>query len=302
MSSADNIERSIAELNLTTRAETDKRILDDAYAALGRAVHKQQPTTDTGIWRMLVRSRFAVPAAIAAMIMISFALFLGTLKKLNKDTVTIEELCGTLGNAGNVCISTFQAGQTTPYQQVWTSQSMKMRLLKAGSGNQAQFALWDIPNEVKMTMYLSTVRTQPLTEQMLAELEKSVTPLSGISPFSYIRDIPEQARWNRISDSAVTVVVPGSEVYELVWTQQGTTSEVVLYRKWRIFVDSRTNLPKRAESYIRSGPEQEYKLESFVVITYPSESEIQDIVRNIFGPRDGRQNDPEPIGTPGAQR
>jgi len=45
MSSADNIEREIAELNLTTRVGTDKRILDDAYAALGRAVHKQQPMT-----------------------------------------------------------------------------------------------------------------------------------------------------------------------------------------------------------------------------------------------------------------
>jgi hypothetical protein len=277
MSSADNIERAIAELNLTTKAETDRRILDDAYAALGKATHKQQHLTGSGVWRLVVRSRFAVPAAIAATILISFALFFRT---LNKDTVTIEELCGTLGGAGNVCISAFQASETIPYQQVWTSQSMKMRLFKAGSGNQAQFALWDIPNKVKMTMYLSTVQTQALTEQMLAELEKSVTPLSGISPFSYIRDIPEQARWN----------------------QQGTTSEVVLYRKWRVFVDSRTNLPKRAELYARSGPEQEYKLESFVIITYPNESEIKDIVKNIFGPRDDRLDNPEFIGTPGAQR
>ena len=299
MSSADNIERAIAKLNLTTKAETDKRILNDAYAALGKAVYKQQPTTDAGIWRMFVRSRFAVPAAVAAMILLAFAFFLST---LTKDAVTIEEICGTLGNVGNVYVSTFQAGEIIPYQQVWTSQSMKMRLLKTGSGNKAQCALWDIPNKVKMTMYLSTVQTQALTEQMLAELGKSVTPLSGISPFSYMRDIPEQARWNRISEPAVTVVVPGCEVYELVWTQQGTISEVVLDRKWRIFVDARTNLPKRAESYIRSGPEQEYKLESFVVITYPSESEIQDIVRNIFGPRDDRPDDPEYIGTPGAQR
>ena len=299
MSFADNIERAIAELNLTTRAETDKRILGDAYAALSKAVHKQQSMTGTGIWRMVVRSRFAVPAAVAAMILISFVLFLGT---LNKDTVTIEGLCGTLGGAGNVCISTFQAGETIPYQQVWTSQSMKMRLFKAGSGNQAQFALWDIPNKVKMTMYMSAVQTQALTEQMLAELEKSVTPLSGIFPFSYMRDIPEQAQWSRISDPVAMVVVPGSEVYELVWTQQGTASGVVLYRKWRVFVDAGTNLPKRAESYARSGSEHEYRLESFVIITYPGKSEIQSIIRNIFGPRDDRPDDPEYIGTPGARR
>ena len=299
MDPADNIERAIAELHLTTKTETDKRILDDAFSALRGAVHVQQPTTGTGIWRTYLKSRIAVPAAAAAMIVISFALFFGT---LSKDDVTIEELCGTFGKAGNVCVSTFQAGEIIPYQQAWTSQSMKMRLFKTGSGNQAQFALWDIPNKVKMTMYLSTVQTQALTEQMLAELEKSVTPLSVISPFSYMRDIPEQARWNRISDPAVTVVVPGSEVYELLWTQQGTTSEVVLDRKWRVFVDTRTNLPKKTESYTRSGSEQEYKLESFVIVTYPSESEIQDIIRNIFGQRDNRPDDPEYRGTPGALR
>jgi len=299
MSSADNIERAIAELNMTTRAETDERILDDAFSALRGAVHVQQPSTGSGVWRTFLKSRIAVPAAVAAMILISFALFFST---LSKDAVSVEELCGTFGNAGNVCVSTFKAGQTTPYQQVWTSQSMKMRLFKAGSGNQAQFALWDIPNKVKMTMYLSTVQSQELTDQMLAELEKSVTQLSGISPFSYIRDIPEQAQWNRISDPTVSAVIPGSEVYELLWAQQDSASEVVLYRKWRVFVDAGANLPKRAELYVMSGSEQEYNLESFVIITYPGESEIQDIVRNIFGPRDNRTDDPGFIGTPGVRR
>ena len=299
MNPADNLERAIADLHLTTKTGTDKHILDDAFSALRGAVHVQQPTTGTGIWRTFLKSRIAVPAAVAAMIVISFALFFST---LSKDPVTVEELCGTFGNAGNVCVSTFQTGQTIPYRQAWTSQSMKMRLFKTGSGNQAQFAMWDIPNKVKMTMYLSAVQTQELTEQMLAELEKSVTPLSGISPFSYIRDIPEKAQWNRISDPAVTAVVPGSEVYELLWTQQDATSEVVFYRKWRVFIDSRTSLPKRAELYAMSGSEQEYNLESFVIITYPGESEIQDIVRNIFGPRDYRTDDPEFIGTPGVRR
>jgi len=297
MSSLDDIERAIADLNLTTKAETDKRILDDSYAALSKAVHKQQQMTKIGIWSKVIRSRFAVPATVAAVIVISFVLFIST---FNKNAVTIEELCRTLGRAGNICVSTFQTGETIPYQQVWTSQSMKMRLLKTGNGSQAQFALWDIPNKVKMTKFLSSdsVQTVPITQQMLDELEKSVTPLSGISPFSYMRDIPEQARWNRISDPEVLVTVPDSEVYELVWTQQGTSSNVVLYRKWRIFIDARSNLPKRAESYVRSRLEQEYTLESFVIIAYPSEDEITNIIQDVFG----RKDNPEFIGTPGAYR
>ena len=297
MSSLNDIEQAIARLNLTTKAETDNRILNDSYAALDKAVHKQQKITGNGAWSMITQRRFAVPAAVAAMIAISFALFIGT---FDNDAVTIEELSLTLEKAGNVCVSMFQAGEVIPYQQVWTSLNMKMRLLKTGNGNQAQFALWDIPNKIKMTKFLSSdsVQTLPITQEMLDELKKSDTPLSSISPFSYARDIPGQARWNHISDPEVLAVAAGSEVYELVWAQQDTISNVVLYRKWRIFVDARTNLPKRAESYVKSEIEQKYILESFVIIAYPSEREIQDIIRNVFG----RQDDPQYIGTPGAYR
>ncbi len=295
MNPADNIERRIEQLHIATAAETDKRILDDAFVALHKGLQSQR----LSIWQMIASSRIVRPAAVAAVILMAFALLLST---LNKEAVTLESLRGTLGNAGNICISTFQAGQTDPFQQVWTSQSLKWRLLKIGSDDQAQFALWDIPNKVKMTAYLSTVQTQPLTEQMLAELEKSVTPYSAIAPFSYMRDIPDSARWSHVDDQAVTAKVPGSEVYELVWTEQGTTSEIVAYRKWRVFIDARTNLPRRAESYTKSEPGQEYKLESFVIITYPTEREIQDLVANTFGPPDSRTDGPEYRSTPGANR
>jgi hypothetical protein len=57
-------------------------------------------------------------------------------------------------------------------------------------------------------------------------------------------------------------------------------------------------LPKRIEWYSRTGPEDEYGFEKYAVVAYPSEDEIQDIIKNIFG----RQDDPEYIGTPGAYR
>lgn len=295
MNPADNIERRIEQLHVATSTETDKRILDDAFIALHKGLQSQR----LSIWQTIVNSRIVRPAAIAAVILMAFALLLST---LNKKAVTLESLRGTLANAGNICISTFQAGQSDSSQQVWISQSLKVRLLKIGSGDQAQFALWDIPNKVKMTVYLSTVQTQPLTEQMLAELEKSLNPYSDITPFSHIKVIPDSARWSRIDDQVVTAKVPGSEVYELVWTEQVTTSEIVIYRKWRVFIDARNNLPRRAESYVKSEPEQEYKLESFVIITYPTEREIQDLVAITFGSPDSRTDGPEYRGTPGINR
>ena len=301
MSSADNIERAIADSNLTTRAETDKRILDDAYAALGKAVHKQQSKTGSGFWRMVVRSRFAVPAAIAAMILLAFATFVNFQPG---KAVNIEGIYGALSKVENIHISKFQAGRTSPDQQVWASETLGVKLFKTDLGNQAQYALWDIQNRVKMIKYLSSnsVQTEPITQQMLAELEKSTAGSADMVPFSDGNDIPKEAQWNRIDDPEVSVAVPGTKAYDLTWIAKSTDSQAVVHKKWRVFAEDHTNLPKRIEWYSKSRTEDEYGFEKFVVIAYPSEDEIKNIIRNIFGPGDGRPDDPEYIGTPGAYR
>ena len=296
MNPADNIERSIAELHLTTRAETDKRILDDAYAALSKAVHKQQQMEAADIWRIIIRSRFAVPAAIAAAILLAFALFIGVGPE---RAVNIEKIYGALNEVENIHISKFRAGRTNPDQQVWASQTMGVKLFKTEVVNQAQYTLWDTKNRVKMIKFLSSdsVQTEPITQQMLAELEKSAAA-AGMIAFSDGNDIPPDAQWSRIDDKAVSAAVPGTQAYDLTWTAKSIGPQAIMYRKWRVFAEDNTVLPRRIEWYSKAGSEDEYVCEKFVVITYPSEDEIQDIIRNIFGSRDG----PEYIGTPEAYR
>jgi hypothetical protein len=294
MNPGDNIEHAIEQLHLTTKAEVDERILGDAFVALRGAVQKQ-PGTVAGIWRTVVMNRIGAAAALAAVILVAFALFFGI---PTRKAVTIKEIYGALGKTGNIHISTFQADRAEPHQQVWASQSLKVRLFKAGSGNQAQLTLWDISNKVKMIKYLSSVRTEALTEQMLAELEEPVTRFSALVPFSGVNDVPEDARWNRIDNPEVAAIAPGTEAYELIWMQRDTASGVVAYRKWRVFVDSETNSPKRAELYAKLKPEDEYRLETLTVVAYPSESEIQAVVEIAFA----RPGDPVYRGTPGADR
>jgi hypothetical protein len=301
MSSGDNIERAIAELNLTTRAETDKRILGDSYAALDRAVHKPQPTTDTGIWRMLVRSRFAVPTAIAAMILLVFALFVNF---RTGNVVNIKGVYGALSKVENIHISEFQAVLASPDQQVWASETLGVKLLKTEADNRAQYTLWDTKNRVKMIKFLSSnsVQTEAITKQMLAGLEKSAAGSADMVPFSDENDIPSDAQWSWIDDREVSAAIPGTQAYDLTWIVKSTDSQTTMHRKWRVFVEDRTNLPKRIEWYAKSRTEDEYGLERFIVIAYPDEDEIQNIILNIFGPRDDRSDDPEYIGTPGARR
>lgn len=301
MNPADNLERAIEKLRVTTKAETDKRILNDAFVALRAAAVIQPSGLGARLWRAAVTSRITWPAAAAAVILTGFAVFFGT---LGKKPVAVGEIYAALGEVENVCISTFQAGETEPYQQVWTSQTLQVKVLRTGGRNQAQFALWDIPNRVKMIKYLSLnpVPTETITDGMLAELEKSMTVPAGLVPFSDAAEVPEDAQWNRVDDPEVKAVVPGARVYDLTWRQEGPAPGAAAYRKWRVFVDARTDLPRRAEWYTKLEPEQEYVFEVFITASYPGESEIRELVRNTFGPPESRSGAPEYMGTPGAER
>lgn len=294
MNPVDSIESRIEQLHATTRAETDKRILDDAFVALRKGVKTQSPD----IWRIILASRMTRPAAAAAVILIAAALFLN-MSTGNADTV--QEFYGTLGAVKNACAASFEPGQTDPFQQVWTSESLKVRLFKTGVGEKAQFALLDVGKKLQMTIYRDTVRTEPLTEQKLAALEKSMALTSALAPFSNVKDVPEQARWIRVNDPAILAIIPDTKVYDLMWLQKVSTSERP-HRKWRVFVDADTHLPRRAEFYSKAESADEFTFESFVIVTYPSEGEIRDIVANNFGSPGSRTDGPEHMGTPGTNR
>jgi len=295
MSPVDNIERRIEQLHLGTRTETDKRILDDAFAALQKGLRGQR----AGIWQSILASRMPRPVATAAVVLIAVALFLS---RPARNAETIEGFYNTLAEAQNICISEFQAGQASPDQQVWTSQSLKVRLFRTEIGDKPQFALLDIGRKTQMTVYLSTVQTEDLTEQKLRALEESMKPSFALAPFFDAKDIPKDARWTRVSDPAVVALVPGCVVYDLTWTQPGAASPGGSQRRWRVFVDAGTHRPRRTEFHSKSESQEQFKLERFVVVTYPSETDIRDIVARTFGPSPGQTSGPEYIGTPGIDR
>lgn len=288
MSPVDSIERRIEQLHLTTNAETDRRILGDASAALQRGLLKHQ----TGRWWAIMAGRMAKPVAAAAVLLIAVALFMSMPAR---EVETVEDFYKTLAGAQNICVSEFRPGQTSPDQQVWTSLSLKVRMLKTGTDDRLQFALWDVDEKVQMTRFLSVFKTEPLTGQKLVGLEESLTASFVLAPFFHARDVPGTARWERVRDPVVVALIPGCVVYDLTWIASAGGTE----RKWRVFADARSHLPRRTELYVKPDSEAQYELESFVVVTYPSEAEIREIVADTFG-QSGRQiGGPEYIGTPG---
>ncbi|MFC1635352.1 hypothetical protein ACFL5Z_10965 [Planctomycetota bacterium] len=297
MEPADSIERAIEQLHMSTRAETDRHILDDAFAALLGSASREP--SGIGGRRIPAIRRIAIPVGVAAVILVGFVLFVGL--PLQK-TATLGQIQIALTKADNICISTFRAGEGEPFRQVWASKPLGVKLFKVGRGNQAQYTLWDAPNGAKMTKYVSSgyIQTEAIPEPMLAQLEKSEAESFGLVPFSDANDIPSEAQWSQLEDREVAADIPGSVVYDLTWATKETTSGVGMLNRWRLFADARTNIPKRAEWYTKLTPEDEYGFEIFAVVTYPSESDIDNLVRTTFGPRPS--DDPEYRGTPGADR
>ena len=172
----DNIEHRIEQLHRSTSTETDRRILNDAFVALQTSLQTQK----LGFRQWFVTSRLAKPLAAAAVILIAAGLFISV---LDKDFDSVEDFYRNLGGVANICVSTFEPGQTSPIQQVWTSQDLKVRLFKTGIGDRARFALLDLANKVETTMYLSNVKTEPLTEEKLRDLRQSMKPSFALAPF-----------------------------------------------------------------------------------------------------------------------
>ncbi len=296
MNPADNIERAISQLHITTKAQTDKRILDDSFVALRAGLQKRPIQVGLSVGRMTTIIRIRVPVAAAAVILLAVTLLVST---LFLKGATFAEVQKAFGKVENVCIATCRAGATEPFEQVWASQTLKVKLFSSGAGNQAQFTLWDVSNKVKMMKFLSSesVPTEPITEQMLAALSKSVIQSSGLFPFADAGAVPDDAKWNSVSDPQTRAVAPEAEVYDLVWS----VASPAAYKKWRLFVDKRTHLPMRAEWYVKLTPQDDYRLEMFAVVSYPTESEIQNVVDSVFGSRWRRSGEPEYIPTPGME-
>ncbi len=290
MNFADNIELAVKQLHITTRADTDKRILDDAFVALEKSVREQSFLVGRSARPKTLKIRIAELAAVAAVILVIFALFFGT----STTDVGLGEIYQVMGAVENICITTFEPVKNEPMQIEWVSQTLKIDMFQIGQ----QLVLWDIPNKVKMTknIYSDSVKTQILSGEMLSKVKQAAVKRFGLVPFSNISDI-SGAQWTRLDDSDTGTVVPGTKVYDLTWSEKNTASGAINLRKWRIFWDRSANLPKRAEWYSKLQFEDEYKLETFAVVTYPSDRQIQVLIRSAFGSASNQPRDPGYIGT-----
>ena len=69
------------------------------------------------------------------------------------------------------------------------------------------------------------------------------------------------------------------EVYDLTWPDKTDANQPV-FRRWRYFIETKTNLPQKVEKYYKLTPEDNYILEETLVVSYPTTEEIKSVIKD----------------------
>jgi hypothetical protein len=218
--------------------------------------------------------RLIRPAAVAA------AVVLVVLVSVNAPvakSVDLNQIYRALENIKNVCLTTFIPEQSEPTQERWISKALTVMMVRTES----QWVLWDIKGKSKKSKDLSTgsiTITEP-ANNILAQVEKSTDVPWGLLPFDDISRVPPDAGWQQAADETIETTVPGTEVYDLVWTTKGLAGSVIIHRKWRGYIDAETRLPSRIEWWERPAEQDEYTLSTVIKVTYPTVDEIGSVIK-----------------------
>ena len=69
------------------------------------------------------------------------------------------------------------------------------------------------------------------------------------------------------------------QIYDLIWSDRTNVNRPV-FRKWRYFIETKTNLPRKVEKYYKLTPEEDYILEETLVVSYPATERIKSIMKD----------------------
>ncbi|TKJ35501.1 MAG: hypothetical protein CEE38_15125 [Planctomycetes bacterium B3_Pla] len=218
--------------------------------------------------------RYLKPAiAAAAVILIGFAFFFGTPAA---KAIDLNQIYRAIGIAGNIHVSIFDPGGTEPKTEEWASSSLGIYMSKVGQ----ELTLWDFragPKKVKSSRNVAP-EAVPFTEAGAAAARRRINSPLGIVPFDNMSEVPPDAIWNRVADDTLQSDTQDSEVYDLTWTERGSRGQAKL-KKWRVFVDPGSNLPRKAQFYKKSPTDTEPILENELVVEYLNDLEVEAAVK-----------------------
>jgi hypothetical protein len=190
--------------------------------------------------------------------------------------LSFEQVYQAVQEAMNVHILSFVPGQSEPVEERWVSRSLNVSMSRTAD----RLVLWEPANNYKKTKNLDTgaVQTTHVPEDINAGVRAEIRGALGLLPFTEIPDVPTNAKWVHVEITDGSSERSNSEVYDLEWTKK-TYRGAIVYRKCRIFVDPKTNLPEKIQFYGKTHSGSPYTLRSEKVVEYLSEAQVQNIIR-----------------------
>ncbi len=218
--------------------------------------------------------RFRIPAAAAIILIAVGLLFFSTPAA---KAVDLGQIYKAFERIKNVCVTAFVPKESKPTQEIWLSRALKIKLFKT----ETELVLWDIDGKYRKLRNLNTglITRAELDEEMLVKIEEAIKGPVGLLPFDDISEVPEEAKWQKVTDETIETTIPGTQVYDLTWMKKRLGGKIV-HRKWRGYIDIETKLPKRVERWDKHTKEEEYGLKYVMKVTYPATVEVQAAIRD----------------------
>jgi hypothetical protein len=158
-----------------------------------------------------------------------------------------------------------KTGEDHLTQEYWASRAQDILISKTADTS----VVYDLKKGYRSTTKAEQVieRNVHLERDAHERARRSMEGLLGLSPGG----APWDAELNEIEDPAQAAV--GVEVYELAWESSrfGGPGEP---KKWRVYVDSKTNLPRKAEFFQWDRLEEKFFLATTRRFDYPPEDDI----------------------------
>lgn len=292
MTPADNIERAIERMHLTTDAATDERILGDSLAALEAAT--RGAAGKSTVRTITLTSPVVSLGAAAAAVIVIVSLFLNYAPQKSMD---LRTMYAALGRVTSLSIERYTPGEDAPFHQEWMSQTLNASMSRFTRADAV--VLLDLAHATMKTKRTGSdsARSEMIPEERFFNVNRRINSNFGLMPFSDADNMPADVQWTRVTDPDVLSVVPDADVYDLVWAKRWPEAEV---KRHRYFVNADTHLPTRIEVYARGQSGTEFRFLGHEVITYLSDADVELAVAAEFGSvsDDGSSNQPVYMGTP----